>query len=231
MLNVLFITNQGGGAPKSLLNMIESLKEWVHPIVLFENAWYDYQLFVRKGIESVIVPFRMSMVLDKPEYKTIRWRMHRFIDEFYMNKRVAKRVAYILRGRKIDIVHTNTGAITIGNEVAKRLGAKSVWHLREFQDKDFGGKPYEGWKEFFRKLGEADAVIGITHAIGEHFHFDRLPNAHIVWDAVRSEKDSSIDSCKESYILYCSSMIVPAKGLHELIEAYAHSSLPFGGYT
>lgn len=224
-ITVLFISNQGGGAPKSLLNMIKSLGEWVTPIVLFENDWYDYQLFVSEGIESVIVPFRMGMVLDRPEYKTRKWRLHRLLDEFWLNKRVARRVAKKNGGRKIDIVHTNTGAITIGNEVAKALKAKSVWHLREFQDIDFGGKPYEGWQSFYKKLREADAVIGITKAIGEHFHFNELSNANVIWNAVRSKKDSVVNLDKENYILYCSSMIVPAKGLHELIEAYAQSKL------
>lgn len=228
-ITVLFISNQGGGAPKSLLNMIKSLKEWVNPIVLFENNWYDYQLFVEEGIESIIVPFRMNMVLDKPEYKTIRWRLHRLIDEYCLNKRVARRVASILNGRNVDIVHTNTGAITIGNEVARILKAKSVWHLREFQDKDFGGNPYEGWKNFYGKLKDADAVIGITQAIGEHFHFKELRNANVIWNAVRSKADSVMNFDKENYILYCSSMIVPVKGLHDLVEAYAHSILPSGG--
>ena len=230
-LTVLYISNQGGGAPKSLLNMIKSLSKWVNPIVLFENDWYDYQLFMSEGIECHIVPFRMSMVLDQPEYKKIKWRLHRFFDEYYLNKRVAARVARLFNGRKIDIVHTNTGAITFGNEVAKALGAKSVWHLREFQDIDFGGHPYEGWKAFYRKLHETDAVIGITHAVGRHFHFEDLRNSYVIWDAVRSSNDAVRALDKENYILYCSSKIVPAKGLHDMIEAYAHSCLPTKGIS
>lgn len=230
-LTVLYISNQGGGAPKSLFNMIKSLREWVNPIVLFENDWYDYQMFVREGIECHIIPFRMGMVLDEPEYKTIRWRLHRFMDEYFLNKRVAFRVAKLFKGRKIDIVHTNTGAITFGNDVAKALGAKSVWHLREFQDIDFGGHPYEGWKPFYRKLQKSDAVIGITQAIGRHFHFDELRNSHVIWDAVRSSKDAVRILGKDNYVLYCSSKIVPAKGLHDMIEAYAHSCLPSKGIS
>lgn len=228
-LTVLYISNQGGGAPKSLLNMIKSLREWVYPIVLFENDWYDYQAFVNEGFECHIVPFRMGMVLDTPEYKKMKWRLHRYFDEYYLNKRVAARVAKLFSGRKIDIVHTNTGAITFGNDVAKALGAKSVWHLREFQDIDFGGHPYEGWTAFYRKLRDADTVIGITHAVGKHFHFESLRNAHVVWDAVRSGKDAVTVLDKDNYILYCSSKIVPAKGLHDMIEAFAHSYLPAKG--
>lgn len=139
-LNVLFISNQGGGAPKSLLNMIKSLRGRVNPIVLFENDWYDYQAFKKEGIECLIVPYRMNMVLDEPGYKTAKWKIHRFIDEWTKNHLAPYCIAKKLKGRNIDIVHTNTGAITIGLAVAKKLQAKHVWHLREFQDIDFG--PY-----------------------------------------------------------------------------------------
>lgn len=209
--------------------MIKALSDWVDPVVLFENDWYDYQTFVKEGIECHIVPFRMGMVLNQPEYKTLRWRLHRFIDEHRLNRRVAARVAKLFKGRKIDIVHTNTGAITFGNEVAKALDAKSVWHLREFQDIDFGGHPYDGWKSFYGKLQKADAVIGITHAVGQHFHFAELSNSHVIWDAVRSSEDAVKSFDKDNYILYCSSKIVHAKGLHDMIEAYAKSSLPAKG--
>lgn len=225
-INVLYISNQGGGAPKSLLNMIHSLEKYVNPIVLFENDWYDYQAFVKKGIRCIIVPYRMNMILNEPGYKTLKYKIHRFADECLKNKLAAYKVAKILGNEKIEIVHTNTGAITIGNAIAKVLGAKFVWHLREFQDIDFGGHPYCGWKKFYRLMDDADAVIGITHAIGRHFHFDKHKNAHVVWDAVRSAQEVVVEKGKDDYILYCSATIAPAKGLHDLIEAFGISDLP-----
>lgn len=121
-LTVLFVSNQGGGAPRSLLNMIGLLRAWVHPIVLFENDWYDYQAFVKAGIECIIVPYRLNYVPIEKEYKTMRWRTHRLIDEFWLNGRVAQRVKKVLAGRKIDIVHVNTGAIAIGKKISDKLG-------------------------------------------------------------------------------------------------------------
>lgn len=225
-INVLYISNQGGGAPKSLLNMIHSLDKYVNPIVLFENDWYDYQAFVKEGIRSFIIPYRMNMILNEPGYKTLKYKIHRFADEYLKNKLVPYKIAKILSNEKIDIVHTNTGAITIGNAVAKVLGAKFVWHLREFQDIDFGGHPYCGWKKFYKLMDNADAVIGITHAIGQHFHFDKHRNARIAWDAVRSAQETVFEKEKDDYILYCSATIAPAKGLHDLIEAFGTSGLP-----
>lgn len=108
-------------------------------------------------------------------------------------------------------------------------GVKFVWHLREFQDLDFGGHPYGGWKKFFGQLHEADALVGITKAIGEHFKFGEMRNATVAWDAVRPTADACMEKNKDNYILYCSSMIVHAKGLHDLLYAYGQSTLPHKG--
>lgn len=229
MLTVLYISNQGGGAPKSLLNMIKSLRGMIYPIVLFENDWYDYQAFVTEGIECIIVPYRMNMVLDEPGYKTLKWKIHRFIDEWVKNHLAPYRIAKQLRRRNIDIVHTNTGAITIGVKVAKVLGAKHVWHLREFQDVDFGGHPYCGWENFYTLISQSAAVIAITHAVFNHFQLDEHRNAYVIYDAVRSRNDAVWEHDKDNYILYCSSMIVPEKGLYDLIKAYSLSNLPKRG--
>ena len=229
---VLFITNQGGGAPKSLLNMVKSLRNDIHAIVLFENDQYDYKDFVSEGIECIIVPFRMNMVLNLPGYKTIKWKIHRFWDEFFKNGLAPTRVEAALKKHgvnKVDFVHTNTGALTIGLAIAKKLHARHVWHLREFQDIDFDAFPYCGWKKFQKLIYQSDAVIGITKAIAKHFHFEKHPQSYVVWDAVASKEVATLDMKKEDYILYCSSMIYHGKGLHDLIVAYGKSKLPENG--
>lgn len=225
-IKVLYISNQGGGAPRSLLNMIKALKDDIEPIVLFENNWYDYQMFQKEGIRCIIVPYRMNLVLNKPGYKTLRWKIHRFIDEILKNKLAAYRVKKILRKEKIDIVHTNTGAITIGVSIAKCLKAKHVWHLREFQDLDFNGFPYNGWNNFYRLLDKSDSVIAITKAVYNHYNLSNHKDSHIIWDGIRSKESCKFNKEKKNYILYCSSTIYHNKGLHDLLEAYANSKLP-----
>lgn len=225
-IKVLYISNQGGGAPRSLLNMIKALKDSVEPIVLFENNWYDYQMFRKENIKCIIVPYRMNLVLNKPEYKTFKWRLHRFIDEILKNRLAAYRVKRILKNEKIDIVHTNTGAITIGVDIAQCLKAKHIWHLREFQDLDFNGFPYNGWNNFYKLLEKSDSVIAITKAIFNHFNLQTHKNSSVIWNGVRSKQSCRLNKKKKNYILYCSSTIYYNKGLHDLLEAYAHSDLP-----
>lgn len=225
-IKVLYISNQGGGAPRSLLNMIKALKDSIEPIVLFENDWYDYRMFMKEGIRCIIVPYRMNLVLNEPSYKTLKWKLHRFIDELLKNKLAAYKVKKLLKGENIDIVHTNTGAITIGISVAKILNAKHIWHLREFQDIDFHGFPYNGWKNFYKSINKSDAIIAISKAIYNHFNLSIHKNSYIIWDGVRSKSSCMFNKDKQNFILYCSSTIYYSKGLHDLLEAYANSELP-----
>lgn len=63
--------------------------------MLFENNWYDYKMFVNNGIKCKIVPYRLNLVLNEPGYKTVKWKIHRFLDELLKNKLVAYRVKNI----------------------------------------------------------------------------------------------------------------------------------------
>lgn len=225
-IKVLYISNQGGGAPRSLLNMIKALKDSIEPIVLFENDWFDYQMFVKEGIKCIIVPYRMNLVLNESGYKTIKWKIHRLIDEFLKNRLVAYKVKNILGDEDIDIVHSNTGAITIGVSVAKALKAKHVWHLREFQNIDFHGFPYNGWEDFYKLINESDAIIAISKAVYNHFNLSTHKNSYIIWNGVRSISSCIFNRKKKDFILYCSSTVYYSKGLHDLLEAYANSELP-----
>ena len=55
-----------------------------------------------------------------------------------------------------DIIHTNTGVIHEGLKVAKRLKIPHVWHLREYQDKDFN---WEAFPLFFCILPNVEKIL------------------------------------------------------------------------
>lgn len=106
------------------------------------------------------------------------------------------------------------------------LKVKHVWHLREFQDKDFNGFSYNGWKDFYKLINKSDAVIAISKAVYRHFNLSIHKNSHIIWDGVRSKSSCIFNREKKDFILYCSSTIYYNKGLHDLLEAYANYELP-----
>lgn len=234
-ITVLFISaSQKGGAVYSLLNMVRALKGYIIPIVVFPNRDGMYRYFVQEGIECLVVPFReeifyVDIYKKFPLWKRFLYIPYEAVYKIALNSLFNKRVQEKLNGRKIDIVHTNTGAITIGVSLSKVLNARHLWHLREFQNLDFGARPFWGWKRFLRLLSISDAAVGITKAIANHFCLDKHRKGYVLWNAVKPEKDVVFESKKRNYILFAAANISRAKNLHLLINAYKNSCLPNAG--
>lgn len=231
-INVLYLSTTGkGGATYSLLNMIDAVKQYVNPIVVFPDKNGVYTDFLKKGIECIIVPFQEEIFYagQFKEYhfiRKIRFILGRIRNLIRWNKKFNANVKKELGNRKIDIVHTNNGAVDLGVSLSKALKAKHVWHLREFQDLDFNARPFFGWKRFNSLLSESDAVICITKAIAKHFNIlSNHKNGTFIWNAIAKKEDAVFIKEKSPYICFIASMISPGKGLHDLLAAFSKSEL------
>lgn len=133
----------------------------------------------------------------------------------------------IIRDYHPDIVHTTVGEIGIGYEVCQKLGIKHVWHLREYQDKDFGWHIYPTKDEFCQRLKETDAVITITDGIRSYFHLSDCPHAFTIYNGIYNHDDVCFVYPKEKYFL-SASRIVEAKGIMDVVKAFSlfHREFP-----
>lgn len=228
---VLYINHTSGlgGAALSLYNLINSVGNNVLPIVLIPSKGQAYEFFSRKGIRCIIYPFRCNIREKNVLTHYLRFIPH-YIRDKYFNNVCCRHVIKELGSLKVDIVHSNSSVFTIGIDLAKRLSAKHVWHIREFQDVDFGMKPFLGWNNLKRKIYASDAVIAITKAVYEHWNLDKARNACYLWDAVRSEKDVIYKERKQKYFFFCAAILSDAKGTAFAIEAFGRSNLAKDGY-
>lgn len=230
-IEVLYIchTSTIGGAAKSLFNMICSLKDKVVPIVLLPKKGPTYDLFVKNGIKCIVYPFRWNV-------RTTGFFSHWFyyiphvIYDNYVKKCCVKYIMHELGGHDIKIVHSNTSIITIGHYLSKALSAKHVWHIREFQDLDFGLQPYYGWEDLKKKIYMSDAVVAISRAVYKHWNLDAAMYGCCIWNAVRSKKDVVFIRQKEKYFFFCAAVLCDAKGTKFAIEAFSCSGLANFGY-
>lgn len=234
--NVLYLSTTGqGGATFSLFNMINSIKEHIRPIVVFPDTDGVYQMFADSGIECIVVPFQEEIFYAGqfrhfPLSQKVRFLGGRFRNiirwNIFFNRRVKKK----LGTTRIDIVHTNNGAVDLGPSLAKTLNARHIWHLREFQDLDFEARPFFGWKRFYSKLYDSNAVIAITKAIAQRFSVMNGANkCFVLWNGVAKKSDATCIADKDNYICFVASLISPGKGLHDLLKAYAKSTLSNAG--
>jgi len=237
MINVLYVTfasKNFDGATYSLMDLIKSVRENVHPIVMVRTKGCVYDYFTNNGVECIVCDFKEDLV-GKPVkfHQHIKYSLQFIPNQltFYRkNRKCTENVARILSGRKIDIVHTNNTVLSVGYGIAKSLNSKSIWHLRGFMDLDFGWMPLRGWKKYYNTLKQTDAVIGITKPVLEHHVPLERKNAYVISDAVRSKDETCLVMPKEKYFLFCAGFLTEQKGCGFAISAFAKSGLAADGY-
>ncbi len=127
-------------------------------------------------------------------------------------------------------MHSNSSVFIFGDILARSLKAKHVWHFREFQDIDFNMYPFLGMRDLQKRMRRADALIAITKAVYDHWHFSEYGNSIYVWDAVRSTKDCSMQINKEKYFLFCAALLSKAKGVDCALRAFGLSGIAKQGF-
>lgn len=222
------------GATYSLMDLIQSVKSDVNPIVLVPQKGIVQDYFLQHGIECIASDFKPDLCTNPKSFKQyigyflryfkLHWGLHR------SNIKCAQELANLLGDRKIDIVHINSTVLTVGYGIAKMLGCKLVWHLRGFIDLDFGWKPISGWHKYKKMISDADATICITNSVLAHFQPATSINGNSIFDAVRSKNDVSEIKAKEKYFLFCAGTLVPAKQCDLAIRAFAKTKLTQQGY-
>lgn len=233
-IRVLYICtdyNVLAGSSLSLLNLISGVKDYVIPIVLFAWKGKVSDEFEKRGIECMFSPFfylsarrkRLVDLLSNPK----QFRLYSYIASDY---HCVKYVCEQLKDNPVDIVHSNTSISTIGYYIAKRLGVRHVWHVREFLDLDFGINVYGGRRRLKRLINKADSRICITDAVRRHWNFTK-DNTYVIPNAVRSEEDLKYNKNKEKYFLFCSAAITEQKGASVAVEAFCKSGIATRGYV
>lgn len=219
-----------GGSSRSLLSMILSMKGDVYPIVLFSSRGLAYEEFQKYGIETIVHPYiKLHQISTWKNVLQHPWRFLLF-RIFQYDIACALYVKRYLKGRKIDIVHSNFSPIYIGVLLSQILRAKHVWHVREFIDLHFHNDIYGGKPLLSRFINRADARIAISTAIKKHW---KMPehNTWVIHNAIRSVKDVCYIKPKYKYILYSAYMMSEAKGARRAIFAFAKSGIAQAGYV
>jgi glycosyltransferase involved in cell wall biosynthesis len=214
------------GAALSLLNLLEALNGTeFKPIILLRRGVVK-DLFVKHGYECISFPYQLTLQRkSNPVVRCIR----QFLDNI-VNYLCILFVQWKLRKRRVSIVHSNSTSTDIGYYLAKVLHSKHVWHLREFLDLDFNTAPSKGWDDMYLKLNKSDYVIAITRSIFEHWKLSQNTNSEVLFDAVRSENDITINEIKRKTILFCAANLSDLKGANVAVEIFCKSRLFEDGY-
>lgn len=229
-INILYInhTTEVGGAALSLYNLINSVKDSVNPTILLPNKGGAYNFFVNAGITCIVFPF-LPIVCKTNKFLNLK-RIPLILRSKIINDKCIKYVYNSLKDKNIQIVHSNSSVITIGLYISKKLRAKHIWHIREFQDLDFNLVPFIGKNNLKRKIYSSDCIIAITKAVYNHFELYKVKNSLYLWDAVRSINDIIYKPEKSKFFFFCAARLCEAKGAEFAIKAFAKSNVWRQGY-
>ncbi len=181
---VLYVNNGADiyGASRCLIRLLTALDRtrYIPLVVLPEDGPLRPRLEAL-GVEVVFHP-RLS-VMTRRVFRS--WRILIFFLEFPVSVFF---LWWLIRRRKIDLVHTNTGVMVSPGLAAKLAGVPHLWHIRDwFQEFRQIWKPYSNYI-----LWCSDAVIAISQAVAGQFH--KNSKISVVYDGFASEEFYSNDA-------------------------------------
>ncbi|MGO8702009.1 MAG: glycosyltransferase [Limisphaerales bacterium] len=147
------------GASRCLIRLLKALDRTRYtPLVVLPEDGPLRERIEALGVEVVLHP-RLS-VITRRVFRS--WRILIFFVEFPFSVFFLWR---LIRRRKIDLVHTNTGVMVSPGLAAKLAGVSHLWHVRDwFQEFRAIWKPYSSYI-----LWSSDAVIAISNAVAGQF--------------------------------------------------------------
>ena len=202
-MKILFITHYDNmyGANKALLNLIEGL---------VKNGGFEPMLVIpgkgdmTKRMEEMGVPYIICGVTQwqAPYVDPFRFAIKKSI----RRKKIKEETDYLydtLKEERIDVIHSNSGVIGHGAMLAKRLGCRHIWHIREFSREHFGMRYFYSSKTVADYYNNAFRLIAISDSVKENYK-NKYPLTNItrIYDGVDLSEfaDEKTDKQKEDGI-------------------------------
>lgn len=220
LLYILSATTIYGGATKAVVNLIYGLLDkGVELVVICPDMKGIYQDLTEKGIKCYVTRFTFSSYPAGRGLKNLLLFLPRLLKISIVNTIGYKNIMAIAKTEKPDIIHTNVSVIDLGYRVALKLAIPHIYHIREYQDLDFGIKVFPSKKAFRNRItSHKSHAICITRGVRE---YNELPEseATVIYDGVLPLASKSDIKPKEDYFLFAG-RFEEAKGTRMLIEAY-----------
>ena len=217
MLNVVYVLNSTyawGGASKSFISMLEGLRRrGIYPIVVMPDREGLYHILRQMGIECVVSCFRPNTYPhNRSSLKDILLFLPKLIARRIVNYRAVRTLASLMKGRQIDLVHTNVSVIDVGFRLSLKLGVPHIFHVREYGDLDFHEVYYPCERFFHHLIRNCSYSICITKAIQAHHGLSDNKKSVVIYNGVDISKVAVSLLKKNGYFLFAG-RIDPSKGM------------------
>lgn len=218
--------NPKSGATRSLLDIVLQLADFgkYRILTIFPgNAGIMREELEKRGVEVLVFRYyQLIQILDQPKIKRAIKRPLLALRRIGVELE-ACRAAKLLEGWGVRIVYSNTSTQIFGALLAKHLGAKSIWHIREFGVPDHGIAFYRGEEYMQRFIEEhSDYVLCVSRNVLEYhsriINPQKMTVSYNSYPATAIIPKSEFNGDKPLNILIAGS-ICPGKGQMVAVEA------------
>lgn len=209
------------GAGLALYNIIQGVsKLGVNPIVVLPNEGALADRFRHMGVKVYLVMHYNAIYPSRRGLYDYIIYPYRLIRTLLFNRLAVIRFKKIVEKEHPDIIHTNSGVIRFAAKVAEKNDISHVWHIREFQSKDFFGVPIGGESKIRELYHSANThCIAITKAVFRYFDLSPTKD-FVIYDGVFSKNiQLPKGSKKKKYFLYVGSL-QKGKGIFDALDAF-----------
>ncbi|MDE6386802.1 MAG: glycosyltransferase family 4 protein [Lachnospiraceae bacterium] len=164
-MKVLYISHDARlyGAPKSLLEFVRGMKKkGIDPVVIIPSKG-DLQIELDKSkIANVIIPYYSCVYLGE-------YHAGDYVKYVWTNFKAVMRIRKLIKKERIELVHTNTLAVSVGAVAAYLLKIPHVWHFREYLKEDFDFKRLNA-EMIYKLVQKSKCCIAIAEGIERKYH-------------------------------------------------------------
>jgi glycosyltransferase involved in cell wall biosynthesis len=218
-INILYIihTPTPYGSNVALINLIDELRPMgINPMVVSSVDGVLREWLQKRDIPFKLVKYRFQIYPKLGNLINYLTFLPKF--RFLLKNRIAKiKLEKIIKEFNPSVIHTNIGPAHIGFEVAAKLNIPHIWHIREYQDKDFNFHPYPSMQSFKNKIKKS-YLIAITKGLANYFEMP-AKTSKVIYDGVMSVNESRFNPDKEKYFLFTGNL-QEGKGIRVLIKAF-----------
>lgn len=220
-MKILYLSHADGnfGAPKSMIKMIELLREYgIEPVVVTGKRNEINTQCDLVGIQNYSVRFVNIGHFSKDNWFVTLIKKHlykpiNFLAFFKLKK--------IMENESPNLIHTNTAVIDFGWKLSKIYSVPHVWHLREILNYHNGWKYYKK-AEFEEYNKYTNKFIAISNAVQSHWLTNGLSKNKIAViyngvDAISNDINKISKNSKFHGVLVGG--IYPSKGQEEVIRS------------
>ena len=233
-MKVLYILHSSGieGSGNAFLNIINYSGSDVLPIVLLPRDGVIRRILSDKGIKCFIPPHGYYFYLN-PRTQSLRdliLYIPRIIRAEFGNWQAKRYLRRLVKAESPDIIHTNTGVIPFGIDIANEFNIPHVWHIREYINESAQSHFYylKGYRYFLRRLkSRNNNCVAITNAMFDYYGMDRNKDC-VIYDGVFSLEQKGYTKCTEEKYLLFVGALMRGKGVLDALEAFnsIHKNIP-----